>query len=202
MLKSKKIAVTGGLSCGKSLVCRILQSLGTCVVSADKIVHQLLSSDQNIVRKVVDLLGSEVLVNCKVDRNRVANLVFNDRHLLRALELLIHPAVYAEIDRQYLLQECISQPPPLFVAEVPLLYESDAAKKFDLVIVVVADMMECRRRFEECKCGDQIEFDKRTARLIPLSEKIAQADYIIMNTGNASDLQCQTKELYQKLLDA
>ncbi len=57
MLKLKKVAVTGGLSCGKSLVCRILQELGAYVVSADNIVHQLLSSDTNLGQEVIKLLG-------------------------------------------------------------------------------------------------------------------------------------------------
>ena len=57
MLKLKKVAVTGGLSCGKSSVCRIFKELGAYVVSADKIVHQLLSPDANLGQKIVQLIG-------------------------------------------------------------------------------------------------------------------------------------------------
>ena len=92
MLKLKRAAVTGGLSCGKSSVCRILSELGAYVVSADKIVHQLLSSDANLGQEIVHLLGPSVLVNQTLDRSRIAHIVFHDSELLKALEALVHPA--------------------------------------------------------------------------------------------------------------
>ncbi len=101
MLKLRKVAITGGLSCGKSSVCRILKEFGAYVVSADKIVHQLLSSDTNLGQKIVDLLGTSVLVNQKLDRSRIARIVFHDLELLKALEALVHPAVYRELNRDY-----------------------------------------------------------------------------------------------------
>ena len=57
MLILRKVAITGGLSCGKSSVCRIFKELGAYVVSADKIVHQLLSPDTNLGQKVIKLIG-------------------------------------------------------------------------------------------------------------------------------------------------
>jgi dephospho-CoA kinase len=41
MLTLRKVAITGGLSSGKSTVCRFLAEEGAYVVSADEIVHSL-----------------------------------------------------------------------------------------------------------------------------------------------------------------
>lgn len=200
MLKLKKVAIIGGLSSGKSSVCRILKELGAYVVSADKIVHQLLSSDTHLGQEIVKLLGSDVLVNQKLDRSRIARIVFHNPKLLIALEELIHPAVYRELDKDYERQRSLSNPPPLFVAEIPLLFESGGKRDYDAVVAVVADLEICRDRFEKATGNDQTEFNKRMARQLSLNEKAMLADYVIMNNGTISDLQQTTRELYQELI--
>lgn len=202
MLKLKKVAVTGGLSCGKSSVCRILKELGAYVVSADKIVHQLLSSDTNLGQEVVKLLGSDILVGQQLDRVRIAQLVFKDLNLLQALEKLLHPAVYRELDQDYQRQQSLTNPPPLFVAEIPLLFESGGKRDYDAVIAVIANPEICYQRFEQATGDDQKEFNQRMARQLSLYDKARQADYVIMNNGTLADLQQNTKKLYQKLIES
>lgn len=201
MLKFKKVAVTGGLSCGKSSVCLILKELGAYVVSADKIVHQLLSSDANLGQKIVALLGTEVLVNDKPDAARIAQIVFQDRDRLIALEKLLHPIVFREIESEYQKQQALSQPPSLFVAEIPLLFESEEkGGDFDAVIVVIADPENCLKRFTNATGYGRIEFKNRTSRQLPLGEKAMRADYVILNNGSLIDLQQDVKSLYQELV--
>lgn len=200
MLKLRKVAVTGGLSCGKSSVCRILKELGAYVVSADKIVHQLLSSDTNLGQEIVHLLGPDVLVNRKLDRSRIARLVFRDGKLLEALEKLIHPTVYKEIEKEYQEQQSQPQPPPLFIAEIPLLFESGGKRDFDNTIAVLADREICLQRFKEATGSDEAEFNKRMNRQLPLLDKARQADYILLNNGTLADLQQQVRAVYQKLI--
>lgn len=201
MLKLRKVAITGGLSCGKSSVCRILKKLGAYVVSADKIVHQLLSSDTNLGREIVQLLGPSILINQKLDRSRIARIVFQDLELLKALEALVHPAVYKELNKKYQEQQNNPHPPPLFVAEIPLLFESGEQKNYDYTIAVIADREICFKRFKEATGYDQEEFNHRMARQLPLFEKTILADYVIMNNGPLSDLQQTTTKLYQKLIE-
>jgi dephospho-CoA kinase len=202
MLKLRRVAVTGGLSCGKSSVCRILKELGAYVVSADKIVHQLLSSDTNLGQEIVYLLGPDVLVNQKLDRSCIARLVFRDGKLLEALEKLIHPAVYKEIEKEYQEQQSQSHPPPLFIAEIPLLFESGGKRDFDNTVAVLADREICLQRFIKATGSDETEFNKRMNRQLPLLDKARQADYILLNNGTLADLQQQTRALYQKLIQS
>jgi dephospho-CoA kinase len=201
MLKLRKVAITGGLSCGKSSVCRILKELGAYVVSADKIVYQLLSSDTNLGQEIVHLLGPHVLVNQKLDRSRIAHIVFHDLELLKALEAVVHPAVYRELDKDYQEQQQHFPTPPLFVAEIPLLFESGGEKNYDDTVAVVANLEICCKRFEEATGYDQKEFNKRMARQLSLYDKAILADYVIMNNGTLSDLQQTTLELYQELVE-
>lgn len=200
MLELRKVAVTGGLSCGKSSVCRIFKELGAYVVSADKIAHQLLYSDTTLKQKVVDLLGPDVLVDGNIDRSRIAKIVFVNPNLLQDLEKLIHPLVYKEIDKIYLQQKNSSSPPPLFIAEIPLLYESFRERNYDTVIAVTAEENICRDRFERATGFSQQEFYDRAARQLPVNEKALRADYIIANNGSPEDLQKATYRLYKELI--
>lgn len=201
MLKLRKIAVTGGLSCGKSSVCLILKELGAYVVNSDKIVHQLLSTDTNLCQKIIDLLGAEIQVNGKIDRSKVANIVFRDQKKLKALEKLLHPAVYEKIENEYQKQKSLPQPPPLFVAEIPLLFESGGRRDFDAVWTVVSDPEIAFKRFFKATGQDRNEFNNRMAQQLPLLEKARQAEHVIQNNGSLNDLQQTIKELYQDLLN-
>lgn len=194
----KKVAVTGGLSCGKTSVCRFFQELGAYVISADEIVHQLLSNNQEIIQKVIKLLGKDILVENQIDRLKVANKVFNQPLLLKSLEEILHPAVQEEINKHYELKNnegLVS----LFIAEIPLLFESKSHFEFDSVIVVTADENLSKKWFKEKTGYSDDAFKMRQEKQLSNQEKSKKADYLIINHGTLSDLKQRVQELYQEL---
>lgn len=201
MLKLRKGAITGGLSCGKSSVCRILEEFGARVVSADKIVHQLLSFDTKIGQEIIQLLGSYIVVNKQIDRSRIAQIVFRNADLLKKLEDILHPAVYEEIEKDYQQELNKEKRPPLFIAEIPLLFESGGDKYFDFTVAVVADPEICLERFLRNVSRNPKEFEQRSARQLPQLEKAVRADYVIMNSSSLNELEESTRELYQELIE-
>lgn len=199
MLTLNKVAVTGGLSCGKSSVCRILKELGAHVVSADEIVHQLLSPNTNLGQQIIKLLGDDIVVNGQIERNIIAKRVFSNQSLLLSLEKLLHPAVLDEIERQY--QQVKDQyRVPLFVAEIPLLFEVAGEANFNFVIDVWTDPKICRKRFKEATGYEDDEYDKRMARQMSPKEKAKRADYIIENNGSMEEMQCAVERVFNKLV--
>ncbi|HRD55910.1 MAG TPA: dephospho-CoA kinase [Parachlamydiaceae bacterium] len=193
----KKGAVTGGLSCGKSSVCRFFEELGAYVVSADEIVHKLLSSNQEIIQETVKLLGSDILINNQIDRLKIAKKVFDHPLLLNALETLLHPAVQKEIKDQY---ECKKNEgsASLFIAEIPLLFEINANFFFDFTIAVIADEKICKERFQKTGHTKE-EFASRQKRQLGNVEKSEKADYTIVNNGSLKELKTAVIELYKKI---
>ena len=147
MLTLKKVAVTGGLSCGKTSVCKLFREKGAYIVSADDIVHQLLSPNSKIGPQIVKLLGKEILSGNTFDRKKIANKVFNHPATLKSLEKILHPAVLEEIEHQY-AQVKNQKHFPLFVAEIPLLYEIESQHLFDTVITVNCDQSHPKKRFQ------------------------------------------------------
>lgn len=198
MLKLKKVAITGGLSSGKSTVCKIFKEKGACVVSADDIVHKLLSPQTSIGRQIIELLGPEVVDNQRFDHKRIAKLVFKDKKTLKTLEQILHPAVLKEIEEKY-NQVKDQKNFTLFVAEIPLLYESESDHLFDTTIVVSADQEIAQRRFNQ-RTGHPLEdFEKRMIHQLPPAEKRAKANYVISNNGSLAELEKQVETLYQNL---
>lgn len=197
MLKSKKIAVTGGLSSGKTTVTQILKELGAFVISADEIVHQLLSqeSSSQIHQKIIAILGHDIEKNGKLDRKLIAEKVFKDEKLLKKLEKILHPAVLSMMEKIY---EDEGKTSPLFVAEIPLLFEGNYDSWFDASIVVTAPEDEAIFRF--CQSGGSKEdYFRRMHFQMPPQEKEAKAHYTITNDCGLNQLKSQVAQLFHVL---
>ncbi|MBS0628805.1 MAG: dephospho-CoA kinase [Verrucomicrobia bacterium] len=198
MLILKKVAITGGLSTGKSSVCKILKEKGAYVVSADDIVHQLLIPQTAIGKQIIELLGPEIVDGDQFDRKKIAQAVFEDKKNLKILEQILHPAVLTEIEDRF-NQIKDQKKFTLFVAEIPLLYEIEKQHQFDLAIVVAADAQIAKKRYES-KTGNPLEeFEKRMTHQLSLEEKAAKADYVILNNGSMIELEKQVNNLYTNL---
>lgn len=198
MLRLKKIAVTGGLACGKTSVCRFFQDLGAYVLSADDIVHKVLSSDAQVNRQVVDLLGTETFVNGKLNRERIADKVFSLPNALQSLEKILHPKVYREIEEKYQIinkEENAS----LFVAEVPLLFETGGEKYFDKTVAVISDATYCKERYVHHINKSREEYEKRMSNQLPQEVKVEKADFIIVNNKSLNELKPQVKIVFKEI---
>jgi dephospho-CoA kinase len=196
MLRLKKVAVTGGIASGKSTVCQFFRECGAYTVDADGIVHQLLSSDTNLIQQLIQTFGADIAPDGQIDRKKLAQVVFKDPKSLAHLEQLLHPAVLREVNRRYGI--AVAEKAPLFVAEIPLLYEIGADAFFDTVVAVVADTQLAEARF--CALGHDIDsFARRLARQLPPAAKAAKADYTIYNNGTLAELRKQVQTLFSTL---
>ena len=175
------VAITGGIGAGKSEALFAFKQHGAATVSSDEIVHHLLATNDDVRAKMVAELGEEILVDGRIDRARVAEIVFADRRKLDFLERLLHPLVTAEYLRWREQLAALPKPPAVCVTEVPLLYESGGESRFDKIVVITAPakLREQRRR---------VPRDDRDGRLLPDKEKARRADYAYVNTGSLQEL--------------
>jgi dephospho-CoA kinase len=197
MLILKKVAVTGGIASGKSTVCRFFQEHGAFILSADEIVHKLLSLHSDIGKKVIALLGEDIVVEGALSREVIAQKIFWDSDLLKSLEELLHPEVQRAIEEQYNL--ILKRSYTLFVVEVPLLFESHLESFYDAKITVIADEKICKDRFLQRTGKTPSEFERRTQRLISEEEKIKMADFIIENNIHLTDLKKLVTQIHNQL---
>lgn len=199
MLKLRVVAVTGGVSSGKTTVCRILNQLGAKVISADELVHKLLTPQNPVGQQVIALLGREIVVEEQVDRSKIAKKVFGNPPLLMALEKILHPAVKAVIAEEIQKEKSLGEV-PLLVVEIPLLFEGGFASGYDAIITVVADEEVSQARYTASTGNPPEDYKQRMARQMDPFEKALKADYVITNNGSFQELYEATAKLYNQLI--
>ena len=179
------VGLTGGLGAGKSEALRALDELGVAVLSTDRVVHDLLASEE-MRDLVVERLGPEVAPQGTLDRSLIAQRVFGDDDARGWLEGVLWPRVgervaawRAELDR-------IEPPPRAAVVEVPLLFESGMDAAFEHTIAVVAGEDV---RAERAGARGHAALAERTGRQMTQEEKAQRADFTVQNDGTLSDLE-------------
>ncbi len=197
MLNLKKIAITGNVATGKSTVCRILKDHGASTLSSDTIIHQLLANDPSCIEQVISLFGSKVITDKKIDRKKVADIVFSDEEKLKALESLLHPLLLRRIDEEFKKVEAEGKE-DYFVVELPLVQEIGREKDFDFIVAVVSDNDEAMKRFTQAGFTRN-SFLKRNARQWDPEKKAKHADYVIENDGTFEDLKQKILEMIKEI---
>lgn len=187
--------LTGNMGCGKSEVARILRTFpGVVVFEADAIAKDILCSKNNIP-KIRELLGDSIFSDGKVDKARVAKLVFNDRDALKRLEDFLHPATQQFIWDRVAENNTAS----LFFVEAALIFEGGLQNSFDGVIVVTCSKEEQFRRLREFRNFTDEEIKQRLSRQWPGVLKEEMADFLIDNSGTAEKLKEEVEALYKRL---
>jgi dephospho-CoA kinase len=177
------VAITGGIGAGKSEALAAFARRGVPAVSSDELVHRLYRDDPEVRAAIAERWGERALdERGDPDRERIAEIVFADRDELGWLEQLLHPRVARAYTEWAEKLARLPEPPRLFVAEIPLLYETGGQERFDAVVVVTAPPEVRSAR------GRKVRQDDRTARLIPDEEKVRRADYAYVNDGTLEEL--------------
>jgi dephospho-CoA kinase len=194
-----RLGVTGGIGSGKSTATAYLRELGAEAISADDLVHGLLS-EPAVVARIGRHFGDGAVAGDEVDRPALARLAFSDAGELDWLEGLLHPHVKRRIGAWAREQEARSPRPALLVIEIPLLFESGMEDAFDHVLLVTAPEATRRKRLTAKLTAS--EFGRRSARQLPEAEKAARSDYVFDNSGSRRRLKQFLAETYADILAA
>lgn len=194
----RKLAITGGIASGKSTATRMFKELSASVVSADDIVHHLLTPNTTVGQKVIQLFGNDIITHQTIDRSKIAKIVFTQPPMLRLLESIIHPSVLNEIEKEYQKTKRLDHA-QLFVAEIPLLFEMGAEKYFDYTLCVTSNYEECVKRFTQNGKYTKNEFDRRMSYQLSPEEKAKKATYVIDNNSSIENFYDQIKSIYYSL---
>lgn len=189
----------GGIASGKSTVAAEFAKLGCKVINADKIAHELL--DKNAVkRQIVAAFGPSILdPKGRIDRKRLADIVFADTRKLSLLNLIVHPLVLERAEQQierYSRQNQVRA----IVLDMPLLAEVDWAKRCDRLVFV-----RCSRKIR-AERAKKMGFDKNQLKMrenfqISLDNKAGIADNTIENNSDFSALVRQVADIFTDITD-
>ena len=188
------IGLTGGIGSGKSLAAEYFADLGALVIDADQLSRAAIERGSKGFDKVVALFGDSILKNGEIDRRALGELVFRDPTKKAALEAIIHPWVRSEFEAAVL---SLSGNQTL-VYEIPLLFETGGADRFDTVITVEAAMDKRIERLRE-KGLHPSEIQARIAAQASREERVSIADFVIENSGSKDDLLRQVENIWDGL---
>lgn len=185
-----RVALTGGIGSGKSLVGEILEELGALVIDSDQLAREVIERGSPGYEEVITAFGDAILSEGQIDRAKLAAVVFKEKDLRKKLESIIHPLVREAAEK--LARNLPSG--AILVNQIPLLVESDGAKRFDYVITVSADE-EIRRERLRLRGLKDYEITERMAAQVADLDREKIANYILRNDGSIDELTRAVEEL-------
>lgn len=192
----KRIGLTGTIASGKSYVADILEELGARVVDTDLLAREVVEPGTAGLQMIVERWGEGVLdEQGRLDRKKLADIVFVDEDDRRHLNSIVHPLVFKRI------AELIRDVPPdtVVVLVVPLLFESGMDSSMDSVWVVTADEETLIKRMTDRDGFSREEALSRIRAQMPQEEKIKMAQVVIDNGGSQEDTRRQVLAEWNKL---
>lgn len=180
------VGLTGGIGSGKSSVSERLARKGAVIVDADAIHRENMAPGGRVHDAVLERFGT-------VDRPALAQLVFSDPAALADLNAITHPAVGAVIAERLAAE---AETDHVVVLDIPLLVESRRAYPVAAVIVVDAPVDVAVRRLVEQRGMDEADARARIAAQATREERLANADFVIDNSGSLADLDAEVERCW------
>ncbi len=181
---------------GKSTAADILKRLGLPIYSADKAVHTLLKKGGDAVRPVSRLFP-ESLKRGAIDRRFLSRSIFSRPKDLKKLEAIIHPLL-RRAERDFLIK-AKKRRDYAAILEIPLLFETGAEKRCDIVFCVTAPRAVQRKRVMSRAGMTEEKLRGILKRQLPDREKRRRADYVIPTGKGIEATERHLKKILQQL---
>ena len=165
--KSARIALTGGIASGKSLVSNFFSELKISVIDTDIISREILHSNKSILCEIRNSFGNHIFSEQgELKRKKLRKIIFENRKKRLLLGSIMHPEIRKETLQRIQMEEGVYH-----IIVIPLLYNSPMKNDVDRIIVV--------------NCTDTIQLQRLLKRD---SETISQAKHIISSQASRQDL--------------
>lgn len=189
-----KVGITGGIGSGKSVVCRVFNTLGIPVFNADDAAKYLMSTHAELRSAIISLLGADAYTGTIPNKEKIAQIVYGQPEQLQRLNALIHPTTVA-YGREWLNK----QQTPYAIKEAAIFFESGSHTEMDVMIGVTAPAeLRIERAMKRSKLTRH-----RVASIMQQQmdddEKMKRCQYVITN-DDVQPLLPQVLELHHKLL--
>lgn len=175
---SKVIGITGSIACGKSYVSNYLISLGYEVIDTDLISHKITEDNSKYLPLIEDNFPSTV-INNKLDRKKLSNIIFNDANKRKELNNILHPIILNEV-----IMMINSSHSDIIFLDVPLMFEAHFDSICDKIICVYTDY---NIQIERLIKRDNITKDEAILRInsqMDLKKKMELSDYLIYSIND------------------
>ncbi len=194
------IGILGGIGSGKSTVAGQFGRPGCGVIDADAIAHELLENS-DIKKEIKEAFGEGVFDSAgRVDREELAQRVFEDKEAVAKINRIIHPPVLVrceELTAEFNRRSDIKA----IVLDIPLLAEAGWLQQCDKLVFV-----ECKEEIRALRAAQKGRFFKKQLKKrenfqIFLDKKKKIADYIVDNNSGLSATAEQVERIFTIIID-
>lgn len=195
MVQKLVIGLTGGFGVGKSSVAQRFKNMGAEVIDADEIAHDAMKKGSPVFDPIIELFEEALhFGGKKMDRAKIAGIVFTDPEKRKELEAIIHPYVYEKIKERIEASER-----PVVLVEVPLLFEAGFEKLCDKVVAVTCNPAVKMKRLKNKKFTEQ-EIRARERAQMSEALKAQKANFVIDNSRSIYQTQREIERLWYKFI--
>jgi dephospho-CoA kinase len=184
------LCLTGSLGMGKSATAKIFAETGVPVHDSDAVVHELYAGE---AAPLVEAAFPGSTASGKVDRQKLAAMVINDKAALKRLEAIVHPLVGAARDR--FLSDAKANNIPIVVLDIPLLFEIGGESRCNAIVVVSAPAEVQRARAMQRPGMTEEKFTALVAKQVPDAEKRKHADFIVDTSQGFDHARTQVRDI-------
>ena len=182
------IALTGGISTGKSTVCNLFKLHGFLTIDADKIAHKLLDENSS---KISDMFGSQYIQDGKVNRKELGKIIFSNEENKLKLEALLHPLIKEEIIKESRVFELQNKP---YFIDIPLFFEKMHYPIPRSLVVYTPKEIQVQRLMKRDGINEQ-EALLKISNQWDIEKKKELADMIIDNSRDLKYLQNEVERI-------
>lgn len=187
------IALTGGISTGKSTVCNLFKLHGFLTIDADVIAHRLLDENSN---KIASMFGEQYVQNGKVIRKELGKIIFSNEENKLKLEALLHPLIKEQIIKESKIFE--EQNKPYFV-DIPLFFEKMSYPIPKSLVIYTPKELQIQRLMKRDNI-DENEAKLKISNQMDIEEKRKLADMVIDNSQNLKHLQNEVERIIGEII--
>ncbi len=196
----KAIGLTGGIGSGKTTVAAMLEEFGATVIHADTVGHETYRPHSPGWQRLIATFGATIVAADEtIDRPRLGALVFRDPQALARLNAIVHPLIFAEIQRRIAAYRAAGHSRPI-VVEAAVLIEANWLPLVDEVWLVLTHRDAVVERLEKQRGLQPAAVDARIAAQLSDAERQRYADVVIHNAGSLEDLRREVRALWDQLL--
>jgi len=194
-----RIAVTGGIGCGKSRLAQHLHSCHIPVCEADELAHIALVHGGKVYVDIVKEFGAGVLdVSGEIDRSKLADIVFRNVAKLEILNGLVHPFVKSEIFSW--LESFDKSNEKIVAVVIPLLFEAGLETGWDAIVSVgCSSEIQVERLLGRGLSKSQCR--QRIMAQMPIEEKMARSDFMIWNNDDLKSFDKKIDDVLKMILE-
>ena len=182
------LGLTGSIGMGKSTTAMLFSEYGCDVWDADLAVHRLYEKGGAAVHPISKIFPSSI-VNEAVCRKNLKEILSANKNAFSLLEAVVHPLVAK--DRAKFIENANTN---VLVFDIPLLFETNGDKHMDAVACVYIDKETQKKRTLNRGTMTEKQFSQLLSKQMPISEKRARADYVIM-TDTLENVRDQIKHI-------